>query len=182
MRGKVIAANGGYRLKVLARNEIRQILVPILGATKLKVDQDLGYLPRDVWKDTRGYIEKVCTQLNGGYQNGYYDAASVMMRRLVETLIIEAYEQLARQIEIRDGAGNYLMLHDLVFKATGENPIGVGRDAKDALVKIKEMGDRAAHNRRYNTVEAVMNKILSGLRVVADELINIAQLRKSGVS
>src|SRR5262245_22443085 len=63
--GKVIPTKSGLRLKVLARSQIRQSIESILGAAKPAVDQELGYLPQDVWKDTRGYIEKVCVQLNG---------------------------------------------------------------------------------------------------------------------
>ncbi|HSI34757.1 MAG: hypothetical protein ACAI43_13035 [Phycisphaerae bacterium] len=176
--GMVIATSAGYRLKMLARSQIRAWLMPILGDTKPEVDQDLGYLPKAVWANTKDYIENVCVQMNGCYQFGFYDAASVMMRRLVETLIIEAYETLGRAAEIKDGGGNYHMLKELVNRATGANPVGVGRDAKDALSKIKEMGDRSAHNRRYNCVRADMDKVQSGVRVVVDELINIAALRR----
>lgn len=176
--GKVIASKAGIRLKMLARAEIREWLKPILGATQPPVDQELGYLPRAVWAPTRGYIEKVCEQLNGCYQLGFFDAASVMMRRLVETLTIEAYEKLGRESDIKDGSGNYLMLRDLVTRATNTYPIGLGRDAKDALGKIKELGDRSAHNRRYNSTRPDLDKVQSGVRVVVDELINIADLRK----
>lgn len=140
--------------------------------------EELGYLPQDVWKGTRGYIEKVCSQMNGCYQFGFYDAASVMLRRFVETLIIESYEALGRESEIKDGTGNYLMLRDLITKACDTNPINLGRDAKESLKNVKELGDRSAHNRRYNSNQADLNKIQSGVRVAADELINIAKLRK----
>jgi hypothetical protein len=60
-----------------------------------------------------GYIESVCKQLNGCFRACYYDAASVMLRRLMETLIIEAYEHLKRDGEIKDGDGNYFMLKHL---------------------------------------------------------------------
>jgi hypothetical protein len=177
----VIPTAAGYRLKTLARAQIREWLITILGETKPEVDQDLGYLPKAVWQNTRDYIENVCVQMNGCYQFGFYDGASVMMRRLVETLIIEAYEALGRDAEIKDGAGNYQMLKELVNRATGASPVGVGRDAKDALGKIKEMGDRSAHNRRYNAVRADLDKIQSGVRVVVDELFNIACLRRGNV-
>lgn len=177
--GKVLVSVAGFRLKGLARTEVREWLQSILGATKPEVDQELGYIPEEVWKGTRGYVEKVCQQMNGCYQFGFHDAASVMMRRLVETLIIEAYEKLGRQDEIKGSDGKYLMLRDLVARATGAKPIGVGRDATEALGKIKEMGDRSAHNRRYNAVRADLDKIQSGVRVVVDELINIADLRSS---
>ena len=175
--GLVLVTKKGLKLKVLARSQIRQWLVHILEEAKPEINHDSGYLSKEVWDGTRGYIEKVCEQLNGCYHNGYYDAASVMMRRLVETLVIEAYESLKRDSEIRDSNGNFMLLRDLVGRAIGSLPIGLGRDAKDALGKIKEMGDRSAHNRRYSAVKSDMDKIQSGLRVVVDELINIASLR-----
>src|SRR5438067_261491 len=51
--GLVISSSAGFRLKALARSEIREWLHSILGATQPKIDQALGYLPSDVWKDTR---------------------------------------------------------------------------------------------------------------------------------
>jgi hypothetical protein len=68
------------------------------------------------------------------------------------------------------------LLRDLASRAIGQQPVGLGRDAKDALGKIKEMGDRSAHNRRYNAVKSDLDKVQSGVRVVVDELINIANL------
>jgi len=175
--GKIIASNAGFRLKALARSEIREFLRPVLGTTKTPVDQELGFSPKGVWDGTRGYIEKVCEQMNGCYQFGFYDAASVMIRRLIETLLIEAYEALKRESEIKDQNGNYCMLRDIVSRATGGNPIGLGRDAREALGKIKEMGDRSAHNRRFNAVRSDLDRVQSGVRVAVDELINIANLR-----
>jgi|SRR5581483_8337787 len=43
-------------------------------------------------RGTRGYIEKISNQINGAYENGWYDACAVMLRRLIETLIIETFE------------------------------------------------------------------------------------------
>src|SRR6266849_5892865 len=117
--GMVVSSANGFRLKTLSRGQIREWLRPILGATKPAIDQELGFLPQEVWDETRGYIEKVCLQLNGCFQFQFYDAASVLVRRLIETLIIECYEHLKRESEIKGSDGNYLMLRDLVIRATG---------------------------------------------------------------
>jgi hypothetical protein len=175
--GLVLQQRGGFSLKALSRGKIRIWLESILGATQPSVDQDLGYLPQQVWIKTRGYIERVCEQLNGCFQFGFYDAGSVLVRRLVETLIIEAYESLKRENEIRDSNGNYFMLNGLIGAANSPTGISLGRDAKKALVDVKELGDRSAHNRRYNAVKADLEKVQSGVRVAVDELINIASLR-----
>lgn len=70
-------------------------------------------LPMSVVTKTRGYIESVVRQANGTYEHQWYDACSVMIRRLVETLIIEVYEAKKKAHEIKGGDGNYLMLSHL---------------------------------------------------------------------
>lgn len=180
--GMVIASTKGFRLKALSRSQIREWVHPLLGAEKPSVDQDLGYLPQGVWKDTRGYIEKVCVQLNGCFQFEFYDAASVMLRRLIETLIIECYEHLKREHEIKDSDGNYHMLKALVEKAVDGTGLNMGRDAKKTLREVKELGDRSAHNRRYNAIQADLEKIQSGVRVAVDEMISLASLRRQAAS
>jgi hypothetical protein len=99
------------------------------------------------------------------------------VRRLVETLIIEAFEAQKREAELKDSIGNYFMLSGLISAANGTPGIGLGRDARKTLIDIKDLGDRSAHNRRYNAVKADLEKVQSGIRVAFDELINIAALR-----
>src|ERR1700730_10367293 len=56
-------------------------------------------------RGTRGYIERVSNQINGAYENGWYDACAVMLRRLIETLIIESFEhhKIAGKIQNANG-------------------------------------------------------------------------------
>jgi len=136
-----------------------------------------AYIPEQIWKGTRGYIEKVAVQLCGCWEQRLYDAAAVMLRRLAETLIIEAYEKLGREAEIKDRDDNYLMLGALVDKSCGLGGISLGREAKTALKEIKEHGDRSAHNRRINAVRPELERIRSGARTAVEELINVARLK-----
>jgi hypothetical protein len=163
----------------LSRGTIREWLTSILGTSHPKIDQELGYLPEQVWVNTRSYVEKVASQMNGCFQCGFYDAASVLVRRLIETLIIEAYVALKRETEVTGGDGHFLMLNGLINAAIGSAPIGLGREGDKALRAVKELGDRSAHNRRFVAVKADLEKIQSGVRVMADELIAIARLRSS---
>lgn len=177
--GLLLQKGSRFSLKSLSRGKIRAQLDSILGAVQPSVDQDLGFLPRQVWVKTRGYLEKVAEQLNGCFQFEFFDAASVLIRRLIETLIIEAYEAQQNGAEIKDRDGHYLMLSGLINAATGPKGIGMGREGEKALRAVKELGDRSAHNRRYNAVKADLEKVQSGVRVAVDELINIARLRSS---
>jgi hypothetical protein len=125
-------SRSGFSLKPGSRKIIRDWL-PDLDGIQPVMDHASGYLPEPIWKNTRGYIEAVCRELNGSFHYAYYNAAAVMLRRLLETLIIEAYEHLNRETEIKDGSGNYLMLSDLAERVCGENGhkgINLGRDSK----------------------------------------------------
>lgn len=173
----------GFTLKPGSRKVIREWLPANIDGMQPEMNHAEGYLPEAVWSNTRGYIESVCKQLNGCFNAAYYDAASVMLRRLLETLIIEAYEYLKRESEIKDngGAGNYYMLRDLVARANGVSPhtgLNLGRDAKRTLDDVKGRGDRSAHNRRYNAVLTDLTEIRDGVRTTVQELIQIASLKK----
>jgi hypothetical protein len=172
-----VRVDGQFKIKAGARETLRAKLSAVLKGEPPLIEQEAGYLPSHVWKGTRGYIESVCEELNGCFQFGFFNGASVLLRRLVETLLIEVYEHLRRDAEVRNTDGNYWMLGDLVAHATGSNGLSIGREAKKALVAVKELGDRAAHNRRFCAKKADMEKIESAVRVLADELIALAGLR-----
>lgn len=65
-------------------------------------------LPLSVVKKTRTYFEKVVMQANGCYEHQWFDACSVMIRRFVETLIVELYEAKGLESAIKDSNGDYL--------------------------------------------------------------------------
>ena len=113
----VYCQSGRFRLRQDKRNVVRSWVSTALDGAPEEVDGSDLYLDESVWKGTRGYLESVCVQLNGCYSHGYHDAAAVMIRRLVETLIIEAYDYLKRDREIKDSDGNYFMLSNLIDRA-----------------------------------------------------------------
>jgi hypothetical protein len=107
-------------------------------------------LPRELFSGTRGYIEKVVDQINGSYDYGFYDCCAVMCRRLGETLIIEIYEAQRRAEEIKGTDDNFLMLSGLLGVLNKDKSIHLGRNAKRGLDGLKDLGDKSAHNRRFN--------------------------------
>lgn len=174
---RTIRGRSGFKLRASARDVIANELDAILEALPAQVDTRAGYLPEAVWRDTRGYIESVCWELNGCVQFGFCNAAAVLIRRITETLIIEAYTAAGREAEIQDNDGHYFMLSGLISAA--KTGLGMGRDAKKSLNSIKTLGDRSAHNPRFNATHGDLEKLEDGVRVVADELIAIAGLRRS---
>lgn len=171
-------SKAGFALKPGSRRVI-QDWFPNLDGLQPMMDHAVGYLPEAVWKNTRGYIEAVCKQLNGCFKAAYYDASAVMLRRLLETLIIESYEFLRRESEIKDSNGNYFMLIDLVDRACGEKGhagINLGRNSKTTLKDAREIGNFSAHSRRFLARSADLTKFQVGVRALVEELMHIADL------
>ncbi|ABC81618.1 hypothetical protein [Anaeromyxobacter dehalogenans] len=168
-----------FRLKTDAAPKIEAMLAGVLEPTAPEVPASGEFLPEDVWRGTRGYIEVVCEQLNGCYFATYYDAASVMVRRLVETLLIEAYEKLGREAEIKRD-GTLFMLGDIVERAVSTSGLStLSRDSKKALKSVKELGDSSAHNRRFIARKHDLDDLRSPLRRLVDDLIALADLRRA---
>jgi len=134
-------------------------------------------LPLSIVENTRGYIEKIILQANGCYEHQWYDACSVMIRRFIETLIIEVYEAHGKDSDIKDTNGDFMMLRNLIDQILSSNSWNLGRETKQALPVIKNLGDRSAHNRRFLAKKQDIDKIVPGLRVVADELLHLAGLK-----
>ena len=118
-------------------------------------------------RKTRGYLERVVNQINGCYERGWFDGCAVMMRRMVETLIIECYEAERIADQIKNPAGEFYMLKDLINKILAQPQFNIGRGAKQGLGKLKEIGDYSAHSRRYNAHREDIDKVTSDFRLAA---------------
>lgn len=134
-------------------------------------------IPFSIIRDTRGYLEKVANQINGCYEYGWFDACAVMIRRLVETLIIEAFEHNGIAHKIQDPNSDFLPLKDLVKLTLTEQTWNLTRNTKQGLPKLKSVGDLSAHSRRYVAHRQDIEKIIDDLRVVVQELVYLAGLK-----
>ena len=100
-----------------------------------------------------------------------------MLRRLLETLIIEAFEKHGRASEIQNQGGDFLYLRDLIAKTSASTAWNLSRNTKQALPKLKDVGDKSAHSRRFNAVREDLLSIKADLRVVVEELLSLSGLR-----
>jgi hypothetical protein len=140
----------------------------------LSKSQNIVYLP--LVKGTRSYIERVANQINGCYEYGWFDACAVMIRRLLETLIIEVYEQHKIENKIKQN-GDYLFLGDLINRTLSETNWNLTRNTKNALPKLKDIGDKSAHSRRFIAIRQDIDNVKSELRTVIQELLILAKLK-----
>lgn len=166
----------GFCLRPGSRSVVRNWFEGNLDGIQPRINHAEGYIPEEVWIATPSYIQKVCRQLNGCFAYAYYDASLVMLRRLMETLIIEAYDHLSRRAEIDDSSGNPPMFGKLVECAKGG--LSIGRNTKSALDKVKGLGDRSAHDRRFNACAADLTKIQADVRAGVQDLIQVASFTR----
>lgn len=124
----------------------------------------------------RAYLSSIGRQMNGCYESGWYDACAVMMRRLIELSIIEAYEGLKIEQNIQDGSGNFFQLSDLISKALSEPKLSLSRNTKAALPKLRDVGHRSAHGRYFNAQPDDIDRVRDGCRVVVEEFLHHAGL------
>ena len=174
--GCVYSSKSTFYLRGDMKAEVRSWVETVLVGIHTEVPLESQFLDEKIWKSTRRYIEKVCIQLNGSYHEGYYDCAAVMLRRIIETLIIEAFKELKRSNEIKGSDNNYFMLGKLVSITNGKDGLDLVRDAKKGLEEIKKLGDHSAHNRRYIAKKSDIDRIKNLFRVAFEDLANLANL------
>ncbi len=135
-------------------------------------------LPHSMVRGTRGYIEKIVFQINGCYEKGWFDGCAVMMRRLIETLIIECFEKHGVANKIKNQtSGDFYYLADLIDQTLKETSWNLGRNSKQALPRLKSIGDKSAHSRRYNAHREDIDKLSTDFRDVCQELLYLAGLK-----
>jgi hypothetical protein len=132
-------------------------------------------------KTRRGYLITIGRQMNGCFESGWYDACGVMMRRLLETCIIEAFE--ARQLDdkIKTSQGEFLQLTALIGAALSETEWNLSRNTKQALPLLREIGHISAHSRRFTAQKSDIEKLQGHCRVAVEEFLHLAGLLDAAV-
>lgn len=165
---KLIFQNGLYHLE--RSNKLR---IDSLMNTPQIIIPSNSYFPLELLDNTRGYLISIAQQAASCYDQGLYDACSVMTRKLLEVLIIEAFERHNISEKLKNSVGNFFYLSDLIEKFIAETKWNIGRNAKNSLPGLKKMGDLSAHNRRYIARKNDLDKLKDDLRIVLEELIHL---------
>ncbi|MDH3764577.1 MAG: hypothetical protein OER82_02050 [Nitrosopumilus sp.] len=133
--------------------------------------------PLELVDDTKSYIKKTANQACGCYDLDYFDASAVMTRKLLETLIIECFEFHEISSKIKNGNGDFFYLSDLITKFLNEHQKSwnVGRNVRKGLPKLKSVGDRSAHSRRFNAIKPDLEDLREDLRNTIEELVIISK-------
>jgi hypothetical protein len=167
---------GAFKLKLGSKAALASRYGPLLKRPLPKVESHV--IPSEDFIATRRYLETLVFQNNGTYQFGFYDGCAVLCRRLVETLLIESFEQAGRGAAIKKGT-TYLQLNDILAQAQSGQHIRLARGTSDTLEQIKGVGDAAAHSRTYITKQQDIDDLKLKFRRAVTELLQLAKIEPS---
>jgi len=138
-----------------------------------KVDVSDTVLPSDIVKGTEIYLEEMVREINGTYQYGFYNSSAVILRRIMESLIIQIFIKNNLTNEIRSN-NSFLMLDGLINKIISNQQIILSRNSPKTMKLIKELGDTAAHDRTYLTSPNDIDDNKLAIRRLIQELLHLA--------
>jgi hypothetical protein len=131
------------------------------------------FLPIDIVRP--GVYQKILDEANASFANGCFNACSAMLRRLIESLIIEAFEAHSIEARIKGHDGEYQELKALIGKACGEPTIRLSRNSRSALPNLKMLGDLSLHSRGHLVRAGDLERIRNDTRVAVEELASHLQ-------
>ncbi len=143
----------------------------------IEVEITSSVLPMEFFQGKRIYLERMAIQINGSYDYGFYDACAVIIRRLMESLIIEVFFHEKRVSEIKSNNIIY-PLNKLIDTITNDGQIHLSRNIPKGMNLIKDLGDTAAHDRTYITRQEDIDDSKNSIRKVINELLILAGILK----
>ncbi len=167
--------SGLFQLDVRRIEKLEALYGQLLQRRKVSVSKHL--IPPEWVAGTRQYLEQIVYQINAAYEYGMYDANAVLLRRLMESLIIETYIHEKRHHDIQVN-GVFLMLDKLISHITTDKGISLSRNTPKTMWEIKQLGDTAAHDRTYITPQVDIDDLKARYRRLIQELLSKAGITK----
>ncbi|MBY0511407.1 MAG: DUF4145 domain-containing protein [Rhodospirillaceae bacterium] len=139
--------------------------------------EDGGIFPLVALNQTkRAYLVAVGRQMNGSYTSGWHDASAVMMRRLLESVIIEAFEARGIDSKIKDGNGNFFQLTALINAALAETTWNLPRNVQKGITSLRDLGHTSAHSRYFLAKQLYIDELKAVYRETIEAFLHIARL------
>src|SRR5690349_18972394 len=143
-------ANDKKKFRLHAREiDALSAAYPNVGDKSEEVVSEDSILPSSLTVGTRGYIEAIAKQINAAYEHNLFDAAAVLMRRLVEILLILSYQHQGMDSAIKNRAGEYVMLEQIIDNAQGNATLKLSRNSRGVLDVFRTLGNFSAHKIYY---------------------------------
>jgi hypothetical protein len=193
MRGKEM---GTVRLRLTSKSRLSSRYNEIAG-TAVTPEDGTHIIPAGLFDDTRPYLQTLAVQINGTYQSGFYDACAVMCRRLLNCLLLLAFESAAKGKVIRDdlafesaakgkvirdASGEYRAFAHIIELASSNRHIKLARGASAVMGKMDYVGDLAAHHPTYTTRQKDIDEQRLAFHRVISELARLAEIKSQATA
>jgi len=132
-------------------------------------------IPESLTRNCRSYIQRIVREINGTYEKGFFSACAVMIRRLIETCMIEAFEHKKLASVIKVPNSNEYKSAEEIKNQLLQNPFGnLSRSARRALSDNDTLGlgHKCAHDRFFTARRHDVNDIKDGVRSLIEYLIH----------
>ena len=167
-KAKFIKKTEGY---VLSRSQSEAIAKEVSSNKEVSISTDL--IDINIFSTSPKYILVIVEEMAKCYEIAAYNATLILMRKIIETLIIECFEKYGDSEVIKDAEDNFLFLNNLISRFITHDKWNVSRNLKNNLTSIKRKGDLSAHNRRFIAQKADLDKLSDEFRQLAQEMILI---------
>ncbi|MCL2143663.1 MAG: hypothetical protein FWH44_05355 [Methanomassiliicoccaceae archaeon] len=121
----------------------------------------------------RDGLDKMIKQINSSYRDGSFDACALVMRRLLEAVIILAFQSNGIEDEIRDGG--HLRYEDIVRKAAESGVLALSKKGID-IAAVSKIGDYSGKGATYTFGANDINAVRVGYRNAMEALYDLAKL------
>lgn len=128
--------------------------------------------PLSIFDNTRGYLVGFAKEASCAYDYALYNSCFFMLRKILETLIIELFERHGLDMKIKNGSGGYLFLSDLITKLVSENKLHLTKVVREDMPKIKKLADSSVHSKRFSAKKTDIDNIKTEIRIILQELVN----------
>lgn len=117
------------------------------------------------------YIKKIAEQMCACYDKKLYTACFAMIRKLIETLIIECFERYSIEDNIKDNNGEFYYLNFLIDRYIISKKWNASRNINNSFKQIKKYGDLSVHNRRFFATKNDIDNMKDEIRQSVQEII-----------
>ena len=128
-------------------------------------------LPSVLFDNVSQNIQSLCKQINASYENNLYDCTAVMMRRLLEGLLVLAYQKCGIEAEITEKTGWHFTLDKIIKNASQNNVLALSANTRRDMALFKDLGNFAAHKIWYNSTKQDIEPHVLKYRVIIEELM-----------
>lgn len=141
------------------------------------IEQNGTILPNEIFDGLQSNFQSLCKQINACYERHLYDAAAVIMRRVLEDLSVLAFQNNQIEDAITHKSGRRFSLDKIIQIALENTTLSLSANTKNDMHLFKELGNYSAHKIWYNATKNDLEPHLLQYRVVIEELIYKAKLK-----